>query len=53
MTEAGYRKQREGEWKKVYHNDKATVYECSNCHHLSFGTSDYCICGAHMGGSTE
>ena len=35
-------------WIKVYSNSKATVYECSNCKHLTFGTSDYCICGAKM-----
>lgn len=39
-----------GEWKEVYQNKQATVYECSKCHHLSFGTSDYCICGADMRG---
>ena len=50
---AGYRKQREGEWVTVYRNDIATVYECSRCHCLKFGTSDYCICGAHMKGGAE
>ena len=39
-----------GEWQKVYQNEQATVYECSKCHHLSLGTSDYCICGADMRG---
>lgn len=39
-----------GEWKEVYQNKQATVYECSKCHHLSFGTSDYCVCGADMQG---
>ena len=39
---------RHGKWKKVYKNDIATVYECTNCKHLTFGTSDYCICGAKM-----
>lgn len=37
-----------GKWKIVYQNEKATVYECSECNHLTFGTSDYCICGARM-----
>ncbi|MBQ7818480.1 MAG: hypothetical protein IJ341_02165 [Bacteroidales bacterium] len=37
-----------GRWIKVYQNSKAIVYECSNCNHLTFGTSDYCICGAKM-----
>ena len=39
---------RHGKWEKVYKNDIATVYECTNCKHLTFGTSDYCICGAKM-----
>lgn len=39
-----------GEWQKVYLNKQAIVYECSRCHRLSFGTSDYCICGADMRG---
>lgn len=39
-----------GEWKEVYQNKQATVYECSKCHHLSLGASDYCICGADMRG---
>ena len=43
----------EGEWRVVYRNDMATVYECSRCHHLTFGTSDYCICGAKMRGGAE
>ena len=38
-------------WKKVYQNDRGIlVYQCSNCHHLEFGTSEYCICGAKMDG---
>ena len=37
-----------GKWREVYKNDIATVYECTNCKHLTFGTSDYCICGAKM-----
>ena len=53
LCDAGYRKQSEGEWKKVYQNDVATVYECSNCKHLTFGTSDYCICGAKMKDGAE
>ncbi len=48
-----YRKQSEGEWLKVYQNKKATVYECSNCKHLTFGTCDYCICGAKMKGGEK
>jgi hypothetical protein len=51
--EEGYLKQREGEWKEVYRNNQATVYECTNCNHLSFGISDYCICGAKMKGGAE
>ena len=42
-----------GEWLCVYRNKKATVYECSRCGHLSFGISDYCICGAKMGGESD
>lgn len=41
---------REGEWKIVYRGKDATVYECTACGHLTFGTSDYCICGAKMKG---
>ena len=39
---------RHGEWKVVYSNNMGIVYECSECGHLTFGTSDYCICGAKM-----
>ena len=39
---------RRGKWKVVYTNKIATVYECSECNHLTFGTSKYCICGAKM-----
>lgn len=39
---------RHGKWKEVYRNDIAIVYECTNCKHLTFGISDYCICGAKM-----
>jgi hypothetical protein len=53
LYDEGYRKQSEGEWKKVYQNKIATVYECSCCKHLTFGTSDYCICGAKMKGGAE
>ena len=53
ILSAGYRKRSEGEWRNVCQNDKATVYECSNCHHLTFGTSDYCICGSKMKGGEE
>lgn len=42
-----------GKWKVVYQNKVATVYECSICGHLDFGTSDYCICGAKMDGKDE
>ena len=37
-----------GKWKIVYRNKVATVYECSMCGHLQFGTSDHCICGTKM-----
>ena len=37
-----------GKWKVVYQNKKATVYECSECGHLAFGISEYCICGTKM-----
>lgn len=53
LYNAGYRRQSEGEWKEVYRNNQATVYECTNCNHLSFGISDYCICGAKMKGGAE
>lgn len=33
----------------IYKSNKAaSVYECSNCKQLTFGTSDYCICGAKI-----
>lgn len=41
---------RHAKWKVVYQNKIATVYECSECSHLTFGTSNYCICGAKMDG---
>lgn len=41
---------RHGEWKVVYQNKVATVYECSKCGYITLGTSDYCICGAKMDG---
>ena len=44
---------RHGKWKNVYQNKITTVYECSNCQHLSFGTSEYCICGAKMDGKRK
>lgn len=53
LYNAGYRRQSEGEWKEVYRNNQATVYECTNCNHLSFGISDYCICGAKMKGGAK
>ena len=31
-----------------YQSKKATVYECSECGHLAFGISEYCICGTKM-----
>lgn len=46
----GYGKRDVGEWVKVYKNNVACVYECSCCKHLTFGTSDFCICGAMMKG---
>ena len=48
VPKADVQEVRHGEWKKVYKNDIATVYECTNCKHLTFGTSDYCICGTKM-----
>lgn len=44
---------RHGEWKVVYRGRSATVYECSKCGHLEFGTSEYCVCGAKMDGKGE
>ena len=44
---------RHGEWKAVYSNNMGIVYECSECGHLTFGTSDYCICGAKMDGQGD
>lgn len=44
---------RHGKWKEVYRNDIAIVYECTNCKHLTFGISDYCICGAKMDGKED
>jgi hypothetical protein len=46
----GYGKREIGTWLTVYKNDIASVYECSCCKHLTFATSDFCICGAKMGG---
>lgn len=42
-----------GKWKEVYKNGITTVYECTNCKHLTFGISDYCICGAQMDGKED
>lgn len=50
LYNAGYRKQREGEWKIVYRAENARVYQCSECGHAEFATSEYCICGAKMKG---
>ena len=44
---------RHGEWMVAYRGRSATVYECSECGHLEFGTSDYCVCGAKMDGKGE
>lgn len=44
---------RHGNWKAVYSNNMGIVYECSECGHLTLGTSDYCICGAKMDGGTK
>ena len=48
VPKADVQEVRHGKWNTVYKNDIATVYECTNCKHLTFGTSDYCICGAKM-----
>lgn len=48
--EAGYRKQNEGEWKKIY--DKAPRYVCTACNHL-YNNKEYKYCpncGAIMKG---
>ena len=42
-----------GEWRAVYSNSMGIVYECSECCHLTLGTSDYCICGAKMDGERK
>lgn len=47
---AGYRKHREGEWKKMY--DKAPRYVCTSCSHL-YNNKEYKYCphcGAKMKG---
>ena len=44
----GYDKREIGVWVKVYTNNVASVYECSCCKHLTFNTSNYCVCGARM-----
>lgn len=49
----GYRKQSEGEWKKIY--DKAPRYVCTACNHL-FNNKSYKFCpecGAKMKGGAE
>jgi rubrerythrin len=50
---AGYRKQSEGEWKKVY--DKAPRYVCMTCNHLYNNKGyKYCPnCGVKMKGGAE
>ena len=50
---ADVQKVRHGKWKEVYKNDIAIVYECTNCKHLTFGISDYCICGTKMDGKED
>ena len=50
LYEAGYRKQNEGRWKKIY--DKAPQYVCTACKHL-FNNKSYKFCpncGAKMKG---
>lgn len=52
IINAGYRKDtsqiKTGKWRVAYRGKQATVFECSECGHLNFGTSAYCICGASM-----
>ena len=49
IINAGYRKaEPQGKWRVAYKNKQATVYECSECGHLEFGTSAYCVCGTRM-----
>lgn len=50
LYNAGYRKHREGEWKKMY--DKAPRYVCTSCSHL-YNNKEYKYCpncGAKMKG---
>ena len=50
LVNRGYRKQKEGEWKKLY--DKAPRYVCTICNHL-FNNKEYKYCpncGARMKG---
>ena len=50
LYNAGYRKQKEGRWKKIY--DKAPRYVCTACNHL-FNNKEYKYCpncGAKMKG---
>lgn len=50
LLNAGYRKQNEGEWKKIY--DKAPRYVCTSCNHL-YNNKEYKYCpncGAKMKG---
>ena len=53
LYNAGYRKQSEGEWKKV--SDKSPRYKCTICNHL-YNNREYkhCpFCGARMKGGAE
>lgn len=53
LYNAGYRKHREGEWKKMY--DKAPRYVCTSCRHL-YNNKEYKYCphcGAKMKGGAE
>ena len=50
VVNKGYRKQSEGEWKKLY--EKAPRYVCTSCNHL-FNNKEYKYCpncGARMKG---
>ena len=53
LYNAGYRKQKEGEWKKA--NEKYPRYVCTACNHLYNNKGyKYCPnCGAKMKGGAE
>ena len=53
LYNAGYRKQKEGEWKQAYNNYPR--YVCTNCNHLYNNKGyKYCPnCGAKMKGGAE